>query len=355
MTVLLALSTAACGSDSDDPSSGDDAGADVAEDQASDSSDDADASDDADTTDAGADADTGDASDDAGDAEPGDAGEDADTGDASDDAPASPKDLGEACSASDECGSGHCVDGVCCEAACDGTCEACDIEGSVGTCTAVPEGEDPSDECEDEGAETCGTTGACDGARACAKYAAGTVCRPAAGDCDLAETCPGDGAACPDDAYAPSTVTCRAAAGVCDVAESCPGDGPDCPVDAFVPSTTVCRPVAGDCDVEETCTGVGPNCPVDAFVTDARVCRPYQGLCDKEERCNGMSATCPADAFMAFGQQDQAGCTYPVQGKSCDGEGFGDAHCVYADGRAGALCTHPSHCNSNSCVNKRCQ
>ncbi len=57
------------------------------------------------------------------------------------------KALGEACAAATECGSGQCVDGVCCETACDGTCEACNLPTLVGKCMPIPDGEDPQNEC----------------------------------------------------------------------------------------------------------------------------------------------------------------------------------------------------------------
>src|SRR5262249_13363359 len=44
---------------------------------------------------------------------------------------------GAACSALKGCGSGICVDGVCCDAACGGQCEACNLTGKAGTCSAV--------------------------------------------------------------------------------------------------------------------------------------------------------------------------------------------------------------------------
>jgi len=144
------------------------------------------------------------------------------------------KDVGQACDADAQCGSGHCIDQVCCDSACDGTCEACALPGSVGSCTAVPDGTDPGDECEDQGAQSCGTTGVCNGARACATYATGTICRDAAGVCDVAEACPGDGEACPFDAFVAADTVCRPHADVCDLAESCTGFTADCPADGYL-------------------------------------------------------------------------------------------------------------------------
>ncbi|MEZ4327236.1 MAG: calcium-binding EGF-like domain-containing protein [Polyangiales bacterium] len=47
---------------------------------------------------------------------------------------------GDACTTSEECGSGFCVDGVCCDSACGGTCQACSVAvgGSAdGSCTGI--------------------------------------------------------------------------------------------------------------------------------------------------------------------------------------------------------------------------
>src|SRR5690606_12448828 len=42
---------------------------------------------------------------------------------------------GQICGNGAECLSGHCVDGLCCDAACDGDCQACDLAGSEGVCS----------------------------------------------------------------------------------------------------------------------------------------------------------------------------------------------------------------------------
>src|SRR6185503_12518511 len=55
---------------------------------------------------------------------------------------------GGGCSRPGECASGlSCVDGRCCDTACSGTCEACNLPSVEGTCTPIMGGSDPAGEC----------------------------------------------------------------------------------------------------------------------------------------------------------------------------------------------------------------
>ena len=67
--------------------------------------------------------------------------------------------IGGNCTSDVECDSGACSDGVCCEQACDGTCESCDLSGREGSCVPIPAGTDPAGD--------CGSNGSCDGHGAC--------------------------------------------------------------------------------------------------------------------------------------------------------------------------------------------
>ncbi len=172
----------------------------------------------------------------------------------------------------------------------DGTGDACDCgDGLVAG----------MEQC-DEGAAN-GTPGSCCSST-CTYVAAGTVCRPSAGVCDVAETCTGSSGDCPADGFAGPATVCRPSAGPCDVAENCTGMGPDCPADGFAGPATVCRPSAGPCDVAENCTGMGAACPADGFAPSSQVCRPPAGVCDVAENCTGSSAACPGDGFAPSSQ-----------------------------------------------------
>lgn len=75
---------------------------------------------------------------------------------------APPQANGSACATSAQCMSGSCVDGVCCNTACNGLCQACSAAktGLVnGTCSLVTAFTDPDNEC--SGAQTCGPMGTC--------------------------------------------------------------------------------------------------------------------------------------------------------------------------------------------------
>jgi RHS repeat-associated protein len=223
--------------------------------------------------------------------------------------------FGLACSSNSQCASGFCANGVCCNSACNGgSCGACNLAGSLGTCTALT---------------------------------AGTVCRAQAGSCDVAETCNGTSFACPADTFQPSTYVCRAAAGECDAAETCTGTSATCPSDSKKPVGTpctddgnpcsldqcdgtnvtcqhpagnagaVCRATAGDCDVAETCTGTSTTCPADGFKPSTTVCRASTNVCDPAESCTGTSAACPADGKIADGTSCNDG-NACVTGKVCE-------------------------------------
>jgi hypothetical protein len=82
------------------------------------------------------------------------------------------------CTADEQCTTKNCVDGVCCNAVCNGQCEACDVDGHAGTCTAVtgiPHGKRSA--CVTDNAPCAGT---CDGTnRATCTYPGGsTTCAP---------------------------------------------------------------------------------------------------------------------------------------------------------------------------------
>ena len=214
-------------------------------------------------------------------------------------------DEGTPCSTDSQCGTGHCVDGMCCDTACgggiSGDCQACSMAAGAaldGVCGPVAKGST----CRSS-AGACDLGETCDGAStACPtdrKAAAGTVCRAANGVCDVADTCDGSSAACTDKVKTAGTV-CRASAGTCDHADKCDGVTGACP-DVLKAGGTVCRATSGACDAAETCTGTSAACPADAIAPAGTVCRAATSPCDSAETCNGKVKTCPTNVFAGAG------------------------------------------------------
>jgi len=103
---------------------------------------------------------------------------------------------GTMCTVGGDCSSGNCVDGVCCDTACNSTCQTCNATGSVGTCKFADPGTNPRNDCSASAASSCGNDGTCDGAGACRKWVAGTVCLAAScstAQLHAASTCNGTG------------------------------------------------------------------------------------------------------------------------------------------------------------------
>ena len=99
------------------------------------------------------------------------------------------KQLGAACGTGNECETGNCADGVCCESACSGTCVSCldSAHGAGnGRCRNVRAGSDPSNEC----AEATCKTGTCNGNGGCGNVSNGQT----ATGCNTGAACVNGGA-----------------------------------------------------------------------------------------------------------------------------------------------------------------
>ncbi len=227
---------------------------------------------------------------------------------------------GSACTSGAGCASGFCVEGVCCNAACAGTCESCraaaKASGPDGTCGPIKAGDDPKNACADQGAASCGTDGACDGAGACGRYASGTSCGAStcANGAVTGRICNGSGQ-CTD---APGGMPCAPFAcrnGGC--LNVCAGDA-DC--------------VGGTVCINSNCTNIGATCVSGAeclsgFCVDGLCCdRACTGACEScrgNENVSGVSGSCGpvkngTDPAAECATGDPAACGLDGQ---CDGAG----------------------------------
>lgn len=168
------------------------------------------------------------------------------------------------CTINAQCAGGlSCVDNVCCSSACTGSCEACDIPGSEGTCTLVAQGADPDSEC---------------GAISCGDYFNGWI-----------------GDQCYDKADVPGNVAGCDGAGACqDAADLCPSQGQGGVVETC---DALCQsPSAGTCSgqTDPVCNNVNPG---------TNTCG--QGVCENTmAQCqNGAPQACMPNGAAAGAEQ----------------------------------------------------
>jgi len=216
---------------------------------------------------------------------------------------------GQTCKSASDCvNSLPCVDGYCCDKACTGTCQACDVATSIGTCTTLGANATPR-----PGRTACVATdatcaGKCDGTSAACAYPSNTSCGTA--------SCVG---------------TSYQAAGTC-------GNGA-CNMPSPQACSNACVPSAGGCVAcapgTYQCSGTQPQ-----KCDSAGTWQNYGG-----RACTGSCETCTSSATNAT-------CTNvstPPSGKSCNGT---DATCKgYCSGNI-AACTYPDSsvpCSSSTC------
>ncbi len=185
--------------------------------------------------------------------------------------------LGASCTSDEYCDSGHCVDGVCCESACDGICRSCSVPGSEGLCLPAPDGTPCSDGNACNGQEVClmqecvsGEPLQCDDGNPCTDDA----CDPSSG---CVYTPVDDGTPCADGDVCNGEETCRQ--GVCTVGQplDC-DDGNPCSLDE-------CDPQAGckHTPLEDGTDCSGGVCGQAACT--GGMCMPQDGSCDDENPC----------------------------------------------------------------------
>jgi hypothetical protein len=224
---------------------------------------------------------------------------------------------GSACSMDADCGSGNCVDQVCCNetaAQCNG-CRACNLAGSLGTCINVSAGGDPHASCAKD--DTKCIAGGCDGSGACKAAAMGTVCSsPVCASGQLTRsTCNGSSPTCPT----PVVVNCPgnfACADGTSCRTSCGVSG-DC-ANGYTCNAPNCTPVPGLGDACST----GNPCTSGLFCVDGVCCG--QSSCPVCQACNltttkGSCAPVPAATADPHGRCTQSAAT--CTSATCNGAG----------------------------------
>jgi hypothetical protein len=235
---------------------------------------------------------------------------------------------GTKCARDQQCASGFCTDGVCCEGRCDGQCEACGSGGKCAQVTGTPAGARPA--CAGDAGDAC--AGACDGSvrASCVYPAAETVCGDAACDAGKASVvahCSGGGACAKA-----QTVTCP---------NGC--EGTICAGDACV--------VSSDCKDAERC--IAGTCA--ALADDGAACSTASdcssGFCVDgaccDRACDGQCEACDGA---------KAGACAPVSGAPHGGRvqctSDGTACAGACDGKEPLGCRYPSGtaCNDGACT-----
>jgi hypothetical protein len=324
-------------------------------------------------------------------------------------------DNGATCSRDDECESGNCVDGLCCDTGCSGQCEACNVPGKRGTCspaTGKPVGTRAA--CAGEGS-LCG--GACDGTDrlGCTYPGFGTLCvepscandrATVAAFCNGSGLCPaGETVDCPEGCDRTGTLcdngcvgTCSSlgtycSGGVCvplkQIGESC-STLQECVSSYCIDGVCCDRACDGQCEAcdvagtEGSCRPVAgaPHGSRTACASDGGTCA---GRCDGgtpdrcvypggERACRGgtctagvavLASTCQGNG--ACGPLQQQRCTAAGCAPSavlCSGDCTTDAQCAanaYCSGGVcaprlgnGAACATARHCTSGNCVDGVC-
>ncbi|MEW6431281.1 MAG: hypothetical protein AB1730_07205 [Myxococcota bacterium] len=222
---------------------------------------------------------------------------------------AAKKALGAPCGAAGECLSNFCADGVCCDTACGGACDACSVAN---------------------GASANGT---------CTLLGASRVCRAAVDSCDVEERCTGTSADCPPNGFASSGTSCGQTTygnwSTCSAGSTCATSGTQTRTrtDQSCNGTGACQPTSTT--ESQACTRVTEGASCGTTTYGAWTACSYADAC----ATTGSRTRSRTDAVCAGGtcgmvmttETDTAGCNRATNGTSCGSSTFGAwSSCSYA-------------------------
>ncbi len=228
-----------------------------------------------------------------------------------------PRVNGTACKADDQCPTQNCVDGVCCESACNGQCEHCGGDGKCVATKGDPVGN--RDACTGDD----GCRGSCDGKTrdACTGQAdSGTACgTPSctaniehAGSCGDDGKCKVEDNAC--DPYVCGETSCKA---MCETRDDCQGDL-DC-----VAGTCKALTTSAECNSDNTKSalkdGKLKDCAPFLCNPETGTCREVCGNsedCGSGAVCNEVSKVCEASPVETPSDDSGCGCRTPGRDSS---------------------------------------
>jgi hypothetical protein len=252
---------------------------------------------------------------------------------------------GVACKIDSDCVSNFCADGVCCNRACTGSCEACNESGTAGTCVVVS-GKPRGSRAACPGSGACAAT--CEGtSTSCTYPGASTTCSApscTSGTAIPASTCNGSGSCNTTTPVVCGLYACGAVA----CKSSCVDDT-DCASAAFCDvSTNTCvakRSSGGSCTTASNCKPAS-----DGFGhCESGVCcdRACDGVCEACNLSGSVGVCSPRNASVGCGAASCTGSTLTPAGH-CSGS---DGTCVSG---APAACAGSFVCASGTSCKTSC-
>jgi hypothetical protein len=308
---------------------------------------------------------------------------------------------GEVCDLGGECLSKSCVSGLCCDTACAGACQACDVPGKLGKCTALDGAPHYgrscgasfacvagacATSCSDD--SVCLASGWCDGATCQAKATPGQACKTdhecASGFCTDGVCCDARcGGQCEACDAKGTEGTCTPVYGAPHgVRPGCTGaglgttcgpvcDGKDPKKCTFAKATTQCSADACDAGIEthaSLCDGAGActDAPVScgAYACGGAACRvtcAADGDCSAGHYCKAGACVVIEDLGTACASGSACKTGFCVEGVCCASATCGAGSSCAAPGHKGLCaklpglgCTVASECASGHCVDGVC-